>query len=88
MQFTKSESQNRPREVEAISGDRFFVRKDIKEIHKTDDEGNISVAYQYDEAVVTAPEYAAFAAVAAVESRREAEIIDEYTLKLIDEGVI
>lgn len=88
MQFIKSESQIRPQEVEAITGDRFFVRKDIKEIQKTDDEGNVSVVYQYEEAIVTAPEYAAFAAVAAVESRREAEIIDDYTLKLIDEGVI
>lgn len=88
MQFVKAESQTRPPEVEAITGDRFFVRKNIKEIYKADDEGNTAIAYQYDEAIVSAPEYAAFAAVAAVENRREAEIIDEYTLKLIDEGVL
>lgn len=88
MQFTQSESKTRPLEVEEITGDRFFVRKDIEEIEETDNEGNVSTSYTYQEAVVTAPEYAAWAAVEAFASRREAEIIDEYTLKLIDEGVL
>ena len=88
MQFTKSESNIRPKETEEITGGRFFVRKDIKEVTRTNQDGEAYVVYEYLEAIVSAAEYAAFAAVAASENRREAEIIDEYTMKLIEEGVI
>lgn len=88
MQYKKSESRQQPAEVEEISGGRYFIRKNIKKESRTDEQGAAFDLWLYDEALVTAAEYAAWQAVQSAEQLREAEIVDEYTLKLIEEGVL
>lgn len=85
--YKQAESLYRPKTTEAISDGRFFVRRNIKQKERTED-GNTIVFYVYEEAVMSAAEYAAFIAVSEAESKRESAIIDEYTLALIEQGVI
>lgn len=86
--FRKSESDFRPQTTEAISDGRFFVRRNIVQKERTDANGQTVVFYAYEEAVMSPAEYAAFVAVSECESKRESAIIDEYTLTLIEQGVI
>ena len=88
MPFRKSESDFRPQTTEAISDGRFFVRRNIVQKERTDADGKTVVFYAYEEAVMSPAEYAAFVAVSECESKRESAIIDEYTLTLIEQGVI
>lgn len=88
MQYTKSESNIRPAEVEVITGGRFIIRQNIEEETRTNQDGVEYVYYSYEEAVVSEAEYAAYATARNIESRRENTIIDEYTLQLINEGVL
>ena len=88
MQYKQSESRIRPAAVEEISNGRYLLRKNIREIERIDAGGETVKIWVYDEAVASAPEYAAYQAVQSAEQLREAEIVDEYTLKLIEEGVL
>lgn len=88
MQYKQSESRIRPAAVEEISNGRYLLRKNIREIERTDAVGETVKIWVYDEAVASAAEYAAYQAVQSAEQLREAEIVDEYTLKLIEEGVL
>lgn len=88
MNYIKSESNIRPVEVEAISGSRFFIRKNIEEKTKTDDEGNTTTYYTYNEAIASEAEFAAFSAAEVIKIRHENEIIDTYTLQLIEQGAL
>lgn len=88
MQYRRAESRVCPAEVEQTTGGRYFVRKNIIKESRTDNEGAAFDLWTYDEAVVSEVEYAAMAAVKAAELKRENEIVDEYTLQLIDEGVL
>lgn len=86
--FRKSESAFRPQTTEALSDGRFFVRRNIVPKERINEIGTTIVFYTYEEAIMSAAEYAAFIAVSEVESKRERAIIDEYTLTLIEQGVI
>lgn len=88
MQYIKSESNIRPAEVEAISGNRFMIRRDIEEKTKTNQDGEEYVYFTYEEAIASEAEYTAYATARYVESKRENAIIDEYTLQLINEGAL
>ena len=84
MLWTKSESNSKPDTVLQLGGERILVRKNITE--ELSAEGNVK--YCYEERIMTSMEYSILAAMDAKEVKRESEIIDEYTLKLIEEGVI
>ena len=88
MLFKKSESRIKPNETEAITGDRYLVRKNIRTEERSDTDGNAVTMYVYDEAVMTEAEFSSYSAVQQVEAKRETDIIDEYTLVLIEEGVL
>lgn len=88
MQYKRAESRVCPAEIEQTTGGRYFVRKNITKESRTDQEGAAFDLWVYDEAVVSEIEYAAFAAVEVAEMKRENEIVDEYTLQLIEEGVL
>lgn len=81
MEFKIVQSEVRPLEVEKITDNRYYIRKDI--VVKED-----SSLYEYKEALISDVEYAVWSATQNIETKREAEIIDEYTLQLIDEGVL
>ncbi len=88
MQYKHSESRVKPAETEKITNGRYLVRRNIREESRTDENGAAFLMWVYDEAVVSEAEYAAAVALQGAELRREAEIIDDYTLKLIAEGTI
>lgn len=88
MQYVKSESKTRPAEVEAITGGRYLVRKNIAEATKEDSDGKKIAYFEYEEAVATEAEFAAYATAQAMTLRHDEQVIDEYTMQLIDEGVL
>lgn len=84
MLWTKAEANEYPVEIQKLNNNRIIVRKNIKE--ETTNEGNIK--YVYDERIMNEMEYAVTEAVNEIELKRENEIVDEYTMILIEEGVL
>lgn len=80
--FTKSQSKTKPLAVENVGNNRYIVRQNITELK--DEQGDTS--YTYDENIVTKDVLDIMQCVEAVEIKREAAIIDEYTMQLIEEG--
>lgn len=79
-----AESNTKPEAAIALSDGRVLVRRNITE--KRTEEGN--TIYQYEERIMSTVEYGTREAVNDMELKREAEIIDDYTLELIEEGVL
>lgn len=79
-----AESNTEPAVAETLSDGRVLVRRNITS--KKTMEGN--TVYQYEERIMSAVEYGTREAVNDMELKREAEIIDDYTLELIEEGVL
>lgn len=79
-----AESNTKPEAAIALSDGRVLVRRNITE--KQTEEGN--TIYQYEERIMSTVEYGTREAVQDMELKREAEIIDDYTLELIEEGVL
>lgn len=88
MEYKQSESKERPAEVEAIPGGRYLLRKNIKEVERTGADGTTTTHFEYEEAIADSIEYGAIVAGEAVKLRQEQDIVDEYTLALIEEGVL
>ena len=97
--FKKAESLVCPSKIDTVSSrDGFFIRENITEIQTETENGEPLTKYQYDEAFLTPCEYEHYKnskyetvvneAVNSLVIRRESEIIDDYTLQLIEEGVI
>ena len=79
-----AESNTEPAVAKTLSDGRVLVRRNITSKKTT--EGN--TVYQYEERIMSAVEYGTREAVNDMELKREAEIIDDYTLELIEEGVL
>lgn len=88
MFYRQAESRVQPADTEQISGGRYLVRKNIRKESRTDATGAAFDLWVYEEAVANEAEFAAYLAIQGAEMRREADIVDEYTLKLIEEGTI
>ena len=88
MKYVQTESRVQPKETEQISGSRYLVRQNIKQESRTDDNGAAFILWIYDEAVMSEAEFAAYQAVNSFEATREADIIDDYTMQLIEEGTL
>ena len=80
--FTKAQSKEKPLAVENVGNGRYVVRQNITE--SNDEQGG--VFYTYDENIVTKDVLDVIQCVENVEIKREAAIIDEYTMQLIKEG--
>ena len=80
--FTKAQSKEKPLAVENVGDGRYVVRQNITE--SNDEQGG--VFYTYDENIVTKDVLDVMQCVEGVEIKREAAIIDEYTMQLIEEG--
>lgn len=79
-----AESNTEPAAAETLSDGRVLVRRNITSKKTT--EGN--TVYQYEERIMSEVEYGTREAVNEMELKRETEIIDDYTLELITEGVL
>lgn len=81
--FKYAECDSRPPEVKALrNGDVRVARK----IESREQDGK--TVWACEMAVMTPTEYAAYVGAKEVAERREAEIIDDYTMSLIEGGVI
>ena len=80
--LTKGQSKEKPLAVENVGNGRYVVRQNITEAQN--EQGD--TFYTYDENIVTKDVLDVMQCVEAVEIKREAAIIDEYTMQLIEEG--
>ena len=80
--FAKAQSKEKPLAVENVGNNRYIVRRNIE--IATDEQGE--KFYTYDENIVTKDALDIMQCVEGVEIKREAAIIDEYTMQLIEEG--
>lgn len=85
--WRKSFSTVKPLEAEKVAGGRYILRRNIVKSTQTID-GSPQDTYNYEERIVTEEEYGLIDAINSVIIRRETEIVDEYTMKLIKEGVL
>ena len=80
--FTKSQSKTKPLAVENVGNNRYIVRQNIAEAQNEQGE----MFYTYDENIMTKDALDIMQCVEGIEIKREATIIDEYTMQLIEEG--
>ncbi len=80
--FVKAQSKTKPLAVENVGNNRYIVRQNITELK----DGQGDTFYTYDENIVKKDVLDVMQCVEAVEIKREAAIIDEYTMQLIEEG--
>ena len=84
MLWEKSQSNTAPKDITKLNDGRIIVTRNVK--NTVTEKGNI--IYEYEERVMSNVEYVVYATLKEQEDRREAEIIDEYTMQLIQEGVL
>ena len=80
--FKKAQSKEMPLAVENVGNNRYIVRQNITEAQNEQGE----MFYTYDENIVAKDVLDVIQCVENVEIKREAAIIDEYTMQLIEEG--
>lgn len=81
--FKKTESATRPRAVEPLKYGRVRVNRNV-----TTETRDGAAVYAYESAIMTEAAYAAYVGAQEAEAKREAAVIDDYTLALIEEGVL
>lgn len=82
--WREAESNTKPVPVLEIKNNRVIVTRNVIEEQSNDG----AIIYKYEERIMSDVEYAVQQAVWEKETRRENAIIDEYTLQLIEEGVL
>lgn len=83
-EWVQSRSNIKPETFQYAGNDKYLLHQNI--VENTDENG--AVYYTYDEKIISCDEYFILKSLQNVELKRESEIIDEYTEKLISEGVI
>lgn len=92
--FFLAESNEKPLKVDLTSSSKgVYVRENIKQVKTIDEDTQEEITkYQYEEAFLTHEQYQDYVRmqylIEQVETKRENEIIDEYTLELMNTGVI
>lgn len=82
--WSKSYSKEKPLEAEKTVDGRYIIRRNIKEEVSGDGEKS----YSCEECIATNSEYLLIQRIDEIELKREADIVEEYTLQLIEEGVL
>lgn len=94
MYYYNAESNTRPLEIDStISNTGVYIRQNIKEVKVMDESSGQEITkFQYEETFLSNEEYQDYQRLqlfaSKIETKRENEIIDEYTLELINTGVI
>ena len=86
--FQRAEWNEKPPEVEALKGGLVRVNRNLVEETRTSEDGSTYTMWVGETAVMTEPAYYAYEAASQVEAKREADVIDEYTMELIEGGVL
>lgn len=89
----RAESREMPVEIDlTASANGVYIRENIIEETRQDNEGQEYTVYCYDEIFLTHKEYERYLITRDVaeniEIKHENDIIDEYTLKLFEEGIL
>ena len=82
IKWTQAHSNIKPEIFQKAGNDKYLLHQNI--VENEDGEGNKT--YTYDERIISCDEYFILNSLQNIEFKREAEIIDEYTEKLISEG--
>lgn len=87
------ESREKPIEIDLkASQNGVYVRENIIEEIREDEKGDKYTVYCYDERFLTHAEYERYLitndVVTNIELKHESDIIDNYTLQLIEEGIL
>lgn len=78
-----------PESLERISPTTYIQRKDIHYVEGTEGDTGNTGGYESLSRLISVEEYNLITSLAeAVQFKQETDIIDAYTLKLLDEGVI
>lgn len=93
IKWIRAESQTKPVEVDSTSSkDGVYIRKNINGEIRQDEQGQEYTVFCYDEAFLTPAEYERYLLVKDLTSnitfKHENEIIDNYTLQLIEGGIL
>lgn len=92
--YYNAESNTRPLEIDlTISNTGVYIRQNIKEVKVMDESSGQEITkFQYEETFLSNEEYQDYQRLqlfaSKIETKRENEIIDEYTLELMNTGVI
>lgn len=86
--FKKVIWNERPRAVTKLADGRYRVTRKVELVSDTDETGTVHESYYGEEAIMSEAAYAAYVGAMEVAERREQEIIDDYTMELINGGVI
>jgi len=81
--FVATEWNAAPESVKRLRDGRFIVARNVVSVETED-----GTVYRGESAVMTPEAYYSYAGANEAEIRRENVIIDEYTMELIEEGVI
>lgn len=81
--FKRTEWNERPAETVRLKDGRYIVTRKVEEVER---EG--TTVFVGESAIMTETQYAVYVGAKEVAERREAEIIDDYTMSLIEGGVI
>lgn len=82
--WRQAHSNIKPETFQYAGNDKYLLHQNIVETE--DEKGNKT--YIYDERIISCDEYFILNSLQNVKFKRESEIIDEYTQKLIEEGAL
>lgn len=93
LNWKKAESLLKPIEIDSKSSiDGVYIRKNINGEIRQDEQGQEYTVFCYDEVFLTRAEYERYLLVneltSSVELKHENDIIDNYTLQLIEGGIL
>jgi hypothetical protein len=91
--WLKAESRNKPTEIDKTTSDYgVYIRQNISEETRLDNDDNEYTVYCYNEAFLSFADYEQYTnanyIVNAIELKHESEIIDNYTLQLLEGGIL
>lgn len=84
--FKQTEWNSRPRAVERLKNGRVRVARNVEQAERVEEGGNTVVYWRGEAATMSEAAYAAYEGAMEAEKKREAEIVDETILALIEEG--
>ena len=82
-QFIHAEWNKMPPAAETINGGNIRITRNVAAVERDG-----ATLYVGEIAIMSEAAYAAYVGAMEAEAKREAEVIDDYTLSLIEEGVL
>lgn len=88
-QFRFAEWDRKPPAAEVLKDGSIRITRNVDEFERISEDGGApTIVYRGEVAIMSEAAYAAYIGAMEVEAKRESDVIDDYTLALIDEGVL